>query len=390
MPNDEPKPQGFVSVSTSDPEINAGDERLASWARHPETSMSVDTAQPPDAAPDATSNSAADRHRANGAAREESRAPAKPPRAEGTSIAASWRTLLLVGAVAFVLGAAGAWAYTVTLGSTGSDQKNSQAKGDDKKSSEKKSGDQKQGKKKSGGDKGGGSEGGDDADSASQLPGFTSADDAAVLKKQIKHLEDRIDRLSHRVDQATRPEDETPPVLHTLQSQMNDLAREVDQVAGLPARLHRLERQLASLQEQLELVRTRNSASDESPGVDFADGAEPPETATPGGNDPTLDLAIGLFQEGQYKQTRQVLRRLQREYPKDARVWYFSALANALASGAWEGETEVLVKKGVECERSGTPSKAAIDAALAVLTPRTGADWLARHRRDAQTRQAKK
>jgi hypothetical protein len=75
-----------------------------------------------------------------------------------------------------------------------------------------------------------------------------------------------------------------------------------------------------------------------------------------------LDLAIGLFQEGQYTQARQVLVRLQRARPQDARVSYYSALTNGLTTGVWDGETKMLLDKAVKRERAGTPSRAQVDA----------------------------
>lgn len=385
---------GASQVSTSDRIVTSGDERLAK--RSPESTVSFETSPrgtiSNDLADPASSlQSKSDSHDRNGKRRhdDEGRPKKRKKHHEPPPPAAlNWKLLVATGVLALVCGVVGAWGYSALFGSAKSeDQEKSQKKDDDKKSSDKK----QKGKKGSESEKGEASEGGEDSASASQIPGFTSADDAEALKKQLKHLDDRIDRLSQRIDRVTRPEDQTPPVLHTLQVQMNDLARELDELAGLPAHLHRLDRQIASVEERFKTLRSQVATNDESSSVGLGAAAGAPSSRSmDDGNDPTLELAIGLFQEAQYSQARQVLRRLQREYPKDARVWYFSALANALASGDWKGETEVLVEKGVECERSGTSSKAEIDLALSVLTPDTGSDWLARHRRDARTRQAKK
>lgn len=383
---------GAGQVSTSDAIVNSRDERLAD--RPPESTVSFETSPrgtiSNDLADPASSlQSQSESHDRNGKHRHEGEGRPKKRKKhhEPPPTAPNWKSLAAIGVLALVCGVVGAWGYSAVFGSAKSDEQEKSRKKDDKKSSDKK----QKGKKGSDSEKSGSSEEGDDSASASQIPGFTSADDAEALKKQLKHLDDRIDRLGQRIDRATRPEDQTPPVLHTLQVQMNDLAREIDELAGLPAHLHRLDRQIASLDEQLKTLRSQLATTDESSGVGLGAAAgapSPPSVA--GGNDPTLELAIGLFQEGQFSQSRQVLRRLQREYPKDARVWYFSALANALASGDWKGETELLVEKGVECERSGTLSKAEIDLALSVLTPSTGGEWLARHRRDARPRQAQK
>ena len=53
-----------------------------------------------------------------------------------------------------------------------------------------------------------------------------------------------------------------------------------------------------------------------------------------------------------------------RARPLDARVWYYSALANGLITRVWEGKTERLFDKGVERERAGDPTSEEIDAAF--------------------------
>lgn len=382
---------GAGQVSTSDAIVNSRDERLAK--RPPESTVSFETSPrgtiSNDLADPASSlKSPTETHDRNGKHRHdrEGRPKKRKKHHEPPPVAAlNWKSLAAIGVLELVCGVVGAWGYSALFGSAKSDEQEKSQKKDDDKSSGKK----QKGEKGSGSETGETSEGGEGSASASQIPGFTSADDAETLQKQLKHLDDRIDRLGQRIDRVTRPEDETPPVLHTLQVQMNDLAREIDELAGLPAHLHRIDRQIASLEEQLKTLRSQQATTDESSGVGLGAAAGAPSSpSVAGGNDPTFGLAIGLFQEAQYSQARQVLRRLQREHPKDARVWYFSALANALASGDWKGETEVLVEKGVECERSGKPSKAEIDLSMSVLTPSTGGEWLARHRRDAHPRQA--
>lgn len=383
---------GAGQVSTSDAIVNSRDERLAK--RPPESTVSFETSPRGTisndlADPVSSLQSQPESHDRNGKQRHdgEGRPKKRKKHHEPPPAALNWKSLAAIGVLALVCGVVGAWGYSALFGSAKSDEQEKSQKKDDDKSSGKK----QKGKKGSDSETGESSEGGEGSASASQIPGFTSADDAETLKKQLKHLDDRIDRLGQRIDRVTRPEDQTPPVLHTLQVQMNDLAREIDELAGLPAHLHRLDRQIASLEEQFKTLRSQQATTDESSEVGLgAAAAGPSSPSAADGNDPTLELAIGLFQEAQYSQARQVLRRLQREHPKDARVWYFSALANALASGDWKGETEMLVEKGVQCERSGTSSKAEIDAAVSVLTPSTGGEWLARHRRDAHPRQALK
>jgi len=86
--------------------------------------------------------------------------------------------------------------------------------------------------------------------------------------------------------------------------------------------------------------------------------------------------AVDLFKRGKNLEAKDAFARLQTATPDDARVWYYSALANGLATRDWKGESERLVTTGVEKEKAGSPDKAKIDAAFAELTTNTGKDWL--------------
>ena len=93
-----------------------------------------------------------------------------------------------------------------------------------------------------------------------------------------------------------------------------------------------------------------------------------------------MGQAVALFRQGKWAEARDLFAKLQADSPDDARVWYFSALANGLASRDWKGESERLVAAGMAREKAGKPEKAKIDAAFADLTPATGKDWLAFYR----------
>jgi hypothetical protein len=84
---------------------------------------------------------------------------------------------------------------------------------------------------------------------------------------------------------------------------------------------------------------------------------------------------------GQYKDSREFFRRLESETPDDARVWYYSALANGFATGQWDSPgTRQLVEKGIAREGAGTPDRSTIDAEFKDLTSATGKDWLSAYR----------
>jgi hypothetical protein len=302
----------------------------------------------------------------------------------------SWKSLAITAVLALVFGVGGAWGYSAFFGPSSENQDKSSGKGD---KSEKRGGDKggkSDGKKsgKSGSEESDKSAGGA---SASEIPGFTSAKDSETLKKELEHLAHRLDLLGSRIDQMTEPEHETPPVLHTLQMKMNELEREVDQVANLPSKMRHLDQRVVKLKEDFKELKQRISGEEMPTGGDLAppsvgsyDAEAALGTADPA-NEATFRLAIGLFREGHYSQAYEVLRRLQRERPSDARVWYYSALANGLATGQWDGKTKQLAEQGIACERAGKPSRAAIDKALSDLSPASGTKWLADQRRQVKT-----
>jgi hypothetical protein len=90
---------------------------------------------------------------------------------------------------------------------------------------------------------------------------------------------------------------------------------------------------------------------------------------------------IKLFKQNRYKEALGILNQLELTSPDDARVWYFAALSQGLATDQLTGLTERLVEKGIERERAGTPSTAVIESAISDLTIAQGRDWLAQYRR---------
>jgi chaperonin cofactor prefoldin len=225
---------------------------------------------------------------------------------------------------------------------------------------------------------------------ASSIPGFTASEDADTLKKQIADLMERVDGLSARIDRLSRPKDETPPVLHTMQIKMGELARLMDDVSSLPAKVRHYDNRVESLQEEIKTLRSRieSLTSDKSEGSN-SKRASPdksgaaPEAIKDQAESPTMELGVTLLERGQYASAREIFMRLELAQPRDARVWYFGALAAGLTSGKWDGEAKQFVEKGIERERAGTPSTAEIDAALATRKPITGESWLNSLRRNA-------
>ncbi|HWB08688.1 MAG TPA: hypothetical protein VG826_05670 [Pirellulales bacterium] len=336
---------------------------------------------------------------------EESEQPRRKTKHAQTASAVNWKTLVMSAVLAVVCGVGGAWGYSSFFGASKSDEQDSDKKGSDK--GDKgggKSGDEKSGEAKSGGNGSGkSSSGGSSSEggaSASEIPGFSAAKDAETFRKELEHLSHRLDLLAGRIDQVTQPETQTPPVLHTLQEKVNELESEVDRVANLPHRFERLQQKLSSAGEEIKMLKERISGEEmpigEAPSAQPENGPvaddrsatiafEATGTANPA-DEATLKLAIGLFREGHYSQAYEVLRRLQRERPRDARVWYYSALANGMATGDWSGKTKRLAERGLACEKAGTPSRNDIDAALTNLPSGHGEDWLAEQRQAVVSR----
>lgn len=325
--------------------------------------------------------------------RDEERRRKKKKQVQQAAGEVSWKTVVLAAVLALVCGVGGAWGYSAIFGS--SDKGKSSDKSDKGSGKSDKSGGKSGGKGEGKSDKGGGksnsgsSEGGA---SASEIPGFNSAKDADTFKKELEHLAHRLDLLGARIDRMTTNKEETPPVLHTVQRKVTDLEREVDDVARLPSQFSRLERKVDDLKQEFRTLKEQASgtelpiASELTPPKDDYKAAPLGETPADPANEATLKLAGGLLREGHHSQAYEVLRRLQRERPNDARVWYLSALANGLATGKWDGKTKELAKRGLECEREGHPSSSEIDHALAGVSSAFGNDWLASQRSNVKTR----
>jgi hypothetical protein len=434
MTHDDPSPQGHenhesdqpghdsagpITIATTDPAIETAVEHPSDWKSHPDATVRVETTQVSEPSPlhvaGARSVAAGGPSRQNqgeknqgetknknkkdngpGQKRDEprgqrgddddrddrdedqaGRGPSPRPQQPSTM-----KHLAVTAGVALLCGVVGAMGYSHFFGPK-SDESSTAKEADAKKKST-----------------GGGSGSTADSDkelsssavSAATIPGFTASTDAVTLKRQIMDLMQRVDRLGERVDRMSRPKDETPPVLRTMQIKMGELARELDEVATLPARVRHLDNRLATFQEDLKILRARmdamRGASPSSEGVGSLGmnlssrlGALS-NPGDPGSNQsPTMELGIVLLERGQFASAREIFQRLQVAQPGDARVWYLSALAEALTSGDWNGEAKKLAEKGLECERNGTPSTDQIDAALATRAPLKWEDQIASLRR---------
>jgi K+-transporting ATPase c subunit len=219
--------------------------------------------------------------------------------------------------------------------------------------------------------------------------------DVAVLRTQIGGLAGQLDQLSKQIE-ASR-DDKAAAGLKDLEARVAALAENTARASALAEQVGRIDERVKAVGENLqqirsEIVETRASLEKQAaPGPAPAAAAEATRPASDRGAarpDPGIDLGPGLasFRQGRYAEAANTFRALTRDHPDDARAWYYAALANGLATGQWTGQTEELVKKGVERERAGTPKASEIDAALSDLTQGTGRDWLSFFRRGAAQR----
>ncbi len=406
---------GPITITTTDPVIDEVVEHRSDWKAHPDTTLQVETTQVGEPAPlyvsgvrtvviDDEPRQPSRRPNERSHGQKNGRNPTKDTeesrshkddrednRQSPQTQPSMMKNLMITAAVGLVCGVVGAMAYSYFFGSKGengpSPDKNESAKSKQASSAKKSGG--------GGSSKDSSKSSNAQASTSDSIPGFSGSNDPGTLEKQINDLMQRVDRMGERVDRISRPKDETPPVLRTMQIKMGELAREIDEVAQLPARVRHYDNQLQTLREDLKSLRDRiesmggASAGTGPKGASTSGLTLPSPSASSGPmseielgpTDPTMALGIDLLQRGQQATAREVFLRLQVARPDDARVWYFSALSEGLTSGNWDGEAKRLAEKGLECERAGHPSTATIDAALATRTPIKGEDWIASLRR---------
>ncbi len=169
------------------------------------------------------------------------------------------RNLLITAGVALVCGVIGAMGYAYFFGPKlkGSSSEQSQRKivsGSTKDSGPKE-------KSGAGESKESGKGSNTQASTTNSMPGVSSANDADMLKQQIKDLSRRVDRLRERVDSLTLPTDATPPALRQMQVKMSALTHAMAEVAALPAAYRQCDSRLETLKEELKTVRERIDAA---------------------------------------------------------------------------------------------------------------------------------
>ena len=215
------------------------------------------------------------------------------------------------------------------------------------------------------------------------------------VKPDVDRLRDEIKDLAKKLE-AQPTQTDAQSWIKLLDGKIADLSKTM---ADMPGRFDSLGQKLEAVSKdaasspKVDAIERRIGELGQSLDAIKADLAAKPAATTPttlapaaapaaasNGDTQAMDQAIDLFKKGKYAEANEAFAKLQTALPEDARVWYFSALANGLATRDWKGETERLVTTGMAKEKAGTPDRSKIDAAFSDLTATTGKAWLAYYR----------
>ncbi len=213
--------------------------------------------------------------------------------------------------------------------------------------------------------------------------------DLGTLGRELARLDGRLNTRTEPAPAAhASPAAPAPPDLSPLQARIDDLVKESRKLAPMPAtfealrrRLDAVDRGLNALQADVAAVPKQLDASLMALKGAMESRSPAPEPVSPG--DLGRDLGAALFRQGKYSAARDVFLTVGQNYPNDARIWYYAALASGLTSGDWAGESVVLVRRGIACEQKGSPKRPDIDAQFAALTKEQGKEWLDEWRKGA-------
>jgi len=212
----------------------------------------------------------------------------------------------------------------------------------------------------------------------SALNGLES--DVGALKSEARTLARELARLEGRLDTRPAAAGPVPPDLAPLQTKVDDLAAASRKLAPLATSVHALGERVEALDKRLDAIHADVSGLPKHVDASLAPlKAEAASRATREKVNPTdgaRELGAALFREGKYAAARDVFLNLVQNDSDDARLWYFAALSNGLTTTEWTGDTERLVRRGVEREKAGTPARAEIEAQFSALKREQGKDWL--------------
>jgi tetratricopeptide (TPR) repeat protein len=202
--------------------------------------------------------------------------------------------------------------------------------------------------------------------------------DLKALREEIGGQAGRIEALRERIERMPEPKSgpasglasPSSPDLGALRARVDALVNELTNLHGLitplPKTTERLDERIRSLDRALGVLKDE---------VVILDALKVEAALRPGAT---------LFHQRKYAQALEEFQKLQANYPQDARVWYYCALANGMATNKWEGQTQLWVNEGVVRELAGTPDAARIDAEFERLLKATGKEWLDFYRKRAE------
>jgi TolA-binding protein len=214
-----------------------------------------------------------------------------------------------------------------------------------------------------------------DATTPAATPTPTPA--ALATTDEVKGLKGEVDALAKKLDSMPKPD--VSAEIKPIQEKLDAVSKSVEGVTDLPKTIDTLKAKLAdddkamaSLKDEIAALKAELASAKEA--MKAAPAAATPEAAKPAVVDAAaMTPALDLFKAGKYADALAAFKALP---ATDARVLYFTALSNGLASNDWKGDTEQIALKGVDREKAGSPPKADIDAAVAGLTPAQGKAWL--------------
>jgi TolA-binding protein len=203
-----------------------------------------------------------------------------------------------------------------------------------------------------------------------------------TLARELARLEDCLNARTN-----APPAPPAPPDLAPLRTRIDDLVKESRRLSPLPATFESLRQRADALEKGLNALRTEVTAAPKR--IDASLNALKDAMASRSASDQVSpadiarDLGAVLFREGKYPAAREVFLTLVQNYPNDARLWYFAALANGLTTGDWTGESERMMRQGLACEHRGSPKRPDIEAQFSTLTSEQGKNWLQEWRKRA-------
>ena len=206
-----------------------------------------------------------------------------------------------------------------------------------------------------------------------------------TLGRELARLEDRLNARTNAPPAPLAPP--APPDLASLRTRIDDLVKESQRLSPLPATFESLRQRADALEKGLNALRTEVTAAPKR--IDASLNALKDAMASRSASDQVSpadiarDLGAVLFYDGKYPAAREVFLTLVQNYPNDARLWYFAALANGLTTGDWTGESERMMRQGLACEHRGSPKRPDIEAQFSTLTSEQGKNWLQEWRKRA-------